>query len=112
MWAALAPVRRPSLRALLKALQPLAVKTPVLQLPAHVPFRAASVRWVKPVAVAEVAFRGWGKEGLLRQASFKRLRSDKQKEDLGMSTADTETGGEVEITHPERVVFQGRTAQG
>ncbi len=94
-----------SLRALLKALQPLAVKTPVLQLPAHVPFRAASVRWVKPVAVAEVAFRGWGKEGLLRQASFKRLRSDKQKEDLGMSTADTETGGEVEITHPERVVF-------
>ncbi len=94
-----------SLRALLKALQPSAVKTPVLQLPAHVPFRAASVRWVKPVAVAEVAFRGWGKEGLLRQASFKRLRSDKQKEDLGMSTADTETGGEVEITHPERVVF-------
>uniref|UniRef100_UPI0019548675 ATP dependent DNA ligase n=1 Tax=Klebsiella michiganensis TaxID=1134687 RepID=UPI0019548675 len=86
---------------LLKALQPLAVKTPVLQLPAHVPFRAASVRWVKPVAVAEVAFRGWGKEGLLRQASFKRLRSDKQKEDLGMSTADTETGGEAEITHPE-----------
>ena len=81
------------------------MKTPVLQLPAHVPFRAASVRWVKPVAVAEVAFRGWGKEGLLRQASFKRLRSDKQKEDLGMSTAHAETGGEVQITHPERVVF-------
>lgn len=96
-----------SLRTLLKALQPLAVKTPVLQLPAHVPFRAASVRWVSPVAVAEVAFRGWGKEGLLRQASFKRLRSDKQKEDLGMSTAtaDAEVGGEVQITHPERVVF-------
>ncbi|MCU1118074.1 DNA ligase D [Stenotrophomonas muris] len=96
-----------NLRALLKALQPLAVKTPVLQLPAHVPFRAASVRWVKPVTVAEVAFRGWGKEGLLRQASFKRLRSDKQKEDLGMSnaTAVAEAGGEVQITHPERVVF-------
>ncbi len=94
-----------NLRALLKALQPLAVKMPVLQLPAHVPFRAASVRWVKPETVAEVAFRGWGKEGLLRQASFKRLRSDKQKEDLGMSTADAGTGGEVQITHPERVVF-------
>jgi len=59
------------------------------------------------VTVAEVAFRGWGKEGLLRQASFKRLRSDKQKEDLGMSnaTAVAEAGGEVQITHPERVVF-------
>ena len=96
-----------NLRALLKALQPLAVKTPVLQLPAHVPFRAASVCWVKPVTVAEVAFRGWGKEGLLRQASFKRLRSDKRKEDLGMSktTAVADPGGEVQITHPERVVF-------
>jgi len=94
-----------SLRALSQALQPLAVTAPVLQLPAHVPFRAASVRWVKPVAVAEVAFRGWGKEGLLRQASFKRLRSDKQKEELGMDAAEADAGSGVQITHPERVVY-------
>nr|WP_313287068.1 DNA ligase D [Stenotrophomonas pavanii] len=94
-----------SLRALSQALQPLAVTAPVLQLPAHVPFRAASVRWVKPVAVAEVAFRGWGKEGLLRQASFKRLRSDKQKEDLGVDAAEADAGSGVQITHPERVVY-------
>lgn len=94
-----------SLRALAQALQPLAVTAPVLQLPAHVPFRAASVRWVKPVAVAEVAFRGWGKEGLLRQASFKRLRSDKQKEDLGVDAAEADAGSGVQITHPERVVY-------
>ncbi|PJL14556.1 DNA ligase D [Stenotrophomonas maltophilia] len=94
-----------SLRALSATLAPLAVKTEVLQLPSHVPFRAASVRWVKPVTVAEVAFRGWGKEGLLRQASFKRLRSDKQKEDLAMSAAPADDGDDVAITHPERVVF-------
>ncbi len=93
------------LRALSAVLAPLAVKAAVLQLPAHVPFRAASVRWVKPVTVAEVAFRGWGKEGLLRQASFKRLRSDKQKEDLAMSAAPADDGDDVAITHPERVVF-------
>lgn len=94
-----------SLRALSAALQPLAVTSPVLELPAHVPFRAASVRWVKPVAVAEVAFRGWGKEGLLRQASFKRLRSDKKKEDLAMRETVAVDSGDVAITHPERVVF-------
>ncbi|OBU65384.1 DNA ligase D [Stenotrophomonas maltophilia] len=96
------------LRALSDALQPLAVKAPVVQLPAHVPFRAGSVRWVKPVVVAEVAFRGWGKEGLLRQASFKRLRSDKQREDLAVNAANVDPGGEVQITHPERVVFPKR----
>ncbi|MEN5271974.1 DNA ligase D [Stenotrophomonas lactitubi] len=94
-----------SLRALSATLAPLAVKAAVLELPAHVPFRAASVRWVKPMTVAEVAFRGWGKEGLLRQASFKRLRSDKQKEDLGMRAAPADDGDDVAITHPERVVF-------
>ncbi|MEN5292658.1 DNA ligase D [Stenotrophomonas lactitubi] len=94
-----------SLRALSATLAPLAVKAAVLELPSHVPFRAASVRWVKPVTVAEVAFRGWGKEGLLRQASFKRLRSDKQKEDLAMSEAPADDGDDVAITHPERVVF-------
>ncbi|WP_295571392.1 DNA ligase D [uncultured Stenotrophomonas sp.] len=93
------------LKALSTALASLAVKAPVVELPAHVPFRAASVRWVKPVVVAEVAFRGWGKEGLLRQASFKRLRSDKQKEDLDVVASKPESASEVQITHPERVVF-------
>lgn len=94
------------LKALSTVLAPLAVKTPVLELPAHVPFRAASVRWVKPAVVAEVAFRGWGKEGLLRQASFKRLRSDKRKKDLGVAPVDAgHDDAAVAISHPERVVY-------
>ncbi|MBK0054001.1 DNA ligase D [Stenotrophomonas sp. S39] len=93
------------LKALSTVLAPLAVKTPVLELPAHVPFGAASVRWVKPVVVAEVAFRGWGKEGLLRQASFKRLRSDKRREDLGVAPAVERDDAAVAISHPERVVY-------
>ncbi|MBD9370771.1 DNA ligase D [Xanthomonas sp. XNM01] len=54
----------------------------VVALPAHVPFSLRSVHWVEPELVAEVAFRGWGKEGLLRQAAFKRLRADKPLEDV------------------------------
>ena len=95
-----------ALKALSAVLAPLAVKTPVLELPAHVPFRAASVRWVKPQVVAEVAFRGWGKESLLRQASFKRLRSDKRKQDLGVAPVDAgQEDAAVAISHPERVVY-------
>ncbi|AWH23648.1 DNA ligase D [Stenotrophomonas sp. YAU14D1_LEIMI4_1] len=95
-----------SLKRLGSVLAPLAVKTPVLELPAHVPLRASSVRWVKPQVVAEVAFRGWGKEGLLRQASFKRLRSDKGKQDLGVAQpAAARDDTAVAISHPERVVY-------
>lgn len=95
-----------SLKRLGSVLAPLAVKTPVLELPAHVPLRASSVRWVKPQVVAEVAFRGWGKEGLLRQASFKRLRSDKGKQDLGVAQpAAGRDDTAVAISHPERVVY-------
>jgi bifunctional non-homologous end joining protein LigD len=116
-----------ALRALTKQLTPLTVKDAVVELPAHVPFTARSVHWVTPVLVAEVAFRGWAKEGLLRQASFKRLREDKQPKDLGAaanvattaasaSAPAAKTSGRnkaaaaqeestVAISHPERVVF-------
>ncbi|MEO8365464.1 MAG: DNA ligase D, partial [Pseudoxanthomonas sp.] len=85
-----------SLQARLEKLQ--RVKGAVT-LPAHVPFSIASVHWVKPRLVAEVAFRGWAKEGLLRQASFKRLREDKSMSDL-----DT-TPEPMALTHAERIVY-------
>lgn len=115
------------LRTLTRKLEPLKTQQAAVALPAHVPFNARSVHWVMPVLVAEVAFRGWAKQGLLRQASFKRLREDKTAKDLGAgagrsakaagkrregsSTArraalgSAETAATVVITHPERVVF-------
>ncbi len=71
-----------ALRSIHARLQSLARKAATVDLPGHVPFSPGSVHWVKPELVAEVAFRGWAKEGLLRQASFKRLRDDKRPRDV------------------------------
>jgi bifunctional non-homologous end joining protein LigD len=102
------------LRALSASLGRLATSKAAVELPAHVPFRAASVQWVKPTVVAEVAFRGWGKEGLLRQASFKRLRTDKTAPDLQSNQKQAAAApskaeeSQLHITHPERVVYPAK----
>ena len=73
-----------------------------IALPGQVPFSARSVHWVKPQVVVEVAFRGWAKEGLLRQASFKRLRADKSLHEMG----PPETAEKImQISHPDRRMF-------
>ena len=38
---------------------------------------ARGVRWVRPELVAEVEFRAWTADGLLRHATFRGLREDK-----------------------------------
>ncbi|MGH8085692.1 MAG: DNA ligase D [Lysobacter sp.] len=72
-----------TLRALTARLRKLARKEATVVLPAYLPFAPRDVTWVQPRLVAEVAFRGWAKEGLLRQASFQRLRDDKEVDDVG-----------------------------
>jgi len=110
------------LEALTKRLEALRRDAPVVELPAHVPFSARAVRWVAPRLVVEVAFRGFAKEGLLRQASFQRLREDKNVEDLAMSDRKParnerarstparakkarRSDDGIALTHPERIVF-------
>ena len=44
-------------------------------LPSAARFRG--VRWVEPKLVAEVELRGWTSDGLLRHASYKGIREDK-----------------------------------
>jgi bifunctional non-homologous end joining protein LigD len=60
-----------------RRLRTLHASDPVVDIPRHVPLPKGRIQWVRPELVVEVFFRGWGKEGLVRQASFHRLRDDK-----------------------------------
>lgn len=60
-----------------KRLRGMHASEPVVDIPKHVPLPKGRIQWVRPDMVVEVFFRGWGKEGLVRQASFHRLRDDK-----------------------------------
>ncbi|GAB3735044.1 hypothetical protein GCM10028862_18520 [Luteimonas pelagia] len=66
-----------TLKDLSRRLRKLETGEGAVELPAHTPLRERDVTWVHPRLVVEVAFRGWGREGLLRQASFLRVRDDK-----------------------------------
>jgi bifunctional non-homologous end joining protein LigD len=100
------------------------------------PAIARQARFVEPVLVAEVAFRGWTRDGLVRQGSFKGLRGDKpaqavireramptrQVAKAGRSrraaagnarapSSPRESADEIEgvrITNPDRVLFAGQ----
>ncbi|WP_456237661.1 ATP dependent DNA ligase, partial [Geminicoccus flavidas] len=97
------------------------------------------VRWVEPQLVAEVEFRGWTGDLLLRHASFRGLRDDKPAEEIVREVPDGQAAAEsapsepappelakkparrrqggapaVRLTHPDRVYWpeDGITKQG
>ncbi|MDP4133368.1 MAG: DNA ligase D [Bacillota bacterium] len=77
--------------------------------------------WLEPKLVAEIKFAEWTGDGLLRQASFKGLRTDKNPKDIKREKADAESAEDMEkpmekvknelviegikITHPDKVLF-------
>lgn len=84
------------------------------------------VRWLEPDLIAEIRFAEWTSDNLLRQASFKGLRADKNPKEIHREEADidseealpeeaeegmkTLTKGEiiisgVKITHPDKIIF-------
>ena len=78
-----------------------------------------NVRWVKPVLVAEIELRGWTSDGLLRHASFKGLREDKDPSEVVRETKPRPVAGggpppALALTHPDRVFWPdiGLTKQG
>lgn len=88
------------LQELPKKLQALETREPTVPLPPHTPLPPGNVHWVKPQLVVEVIFRGWGKEGLLRQASFSRLR-----EDHAVTPELEQPEPLPAITSPDRIVY-------
>lgn len=66
--------------------------------------------WIKPAYVVEVYYRGFGKEGLLRQASLKALREDKTAKDL-RTAPDTPALDEATPMHIVASKTSARTAK-
>ncbi len=72
---------------------------------------ARQVRYVRPELIAQIDFRGWTGDGLLRQASFQGLRDDKPaREVVSETTMATNAAPErpkssVTLSHPDRVYW-------
>ncbi|MCK6188051.1 DNA ligase D [Pseudomonas sp. EYE_354] len=76
--------------------------------------QARGVHWVEPTLVGEVQFAEWTREGVVRQAAFVSMRTDKpaaqivheqprKAKSLNTPATKKATGG-VTITHPERII--------
>ena len=83
------------------------------------PFRAAPrprpnerITWLEPELVAEIQFAEWTQENLLRQASFKGLRADKDpkaiRKEIADETADDETRPRSEAAESEKTMQANR----
>lgn len=79
------------------------------------------VRFVEPELVAEVEFRNWTSDGILRHAAFRGLREDKpaaevvrEDEEAGPARVPSREKLAVALTHPDRVYWKdaGVTKEG
>jgi bifunctional non-homologous end joining protein LigD len=64
--------------------------------------RGRDIHWLKPKLVAEVEFKTWTKEGIIRQASFKGLRADKPPQAIHV---EKPVDASLKISHPDRILY-------
>lgn len=62
------------------------------------------ITWLEPELAAEIKFADWTRENLLRQASFKGLRTDKDPRDIRQEKADNETWPGPSVKEEERTM--------
>lgn len=93
-----------TLQALYKKMQPLARQSSPLANPLS-GSQTRGVRWIRPQLVAEVQFAEWTREGLVRQAAFVGLRSDKPPEQIVREQVLPQNrASTISISHPERII--------
>lgn len=85
------------------------------------PGSARGVRWMNLGLVAEVEFRGWSADKLVRQASFKGLREDRDVHEIVLESTPMPDEKNIprvpylnRLTHPERLLWpeDGITKEG
>jgi ATP-dependent DNA ligase LigD phosphoesterase module/ATP-dependent DNA ligase LigD polymerase module len=83
--------------------------SPFKQVPA--PKKNEKVFWLEPELVAEIKFTEWTEDNLLRQASFKGLRTDKDPKDIKIeSTGDEmQTGENTKAEQPSETLAKAPT---
>ncbi|HZK54801.1 MAG TPA: DNA ligase D [Desulfosporosinus sp.] len=66
------------------------------------------ITWLEPELVAEIKFAEWTADNLLRQASFKGLRTDKNPKAIKKENAEEEILPQLAAQEPERVMEANR----